>query len=72
MEIPPGGHAVAAAMVQQSACGAQLREPGSATGRNNSVVNAWAGRAQSYRDTLVNGRTVLVDPRTRRVVEIVE
>ena len=28
--------------------------------------------AQSYRYTVVNGRTVLVDPRTRRVVEIVE
>ena len=28
--------------------------------------------AQGYRYTVVNGRTVLVEPRTRRVVEIVE
>jgi hypothetical protein len=28
--------------------------------------------AQSYRYTVVNGRTVLVEPRTRRIVEIVE
>ena len=28
--------------------------------------------AREYRYTVVNGRTVLVDPRTRRVVEIVE
>jgi hypothetical protein len=28
--------------------------------------------APNYRYTVVNGRTVLVDPRTRRVVEIVE
>ncbi|NVN85602.1 MAG: DUF1236 domain-containing protein [Rhodopseudomonas sp.] len=30
------------------------------------------GRAREYRYTVVNGRTVLVDPRTRRIVEIVE
>jgi hypothetical protein len=28
--------------------------------------------ARDYRYTVVNGRTVLVDPRTRRIVEIVE
>jgi hypothetical protein len=28
--------------------------------------------AQEYRYTVVNGRTVLVEPRTRRIVEIVE
>ena len=28
--------------------------------------------AREYRDTVVNGRTVLVEPRTRRIVEIVE
>ena len=28
--------------------------------------------AQGYRYTVVNGRTVLVEPRTRRIVEIVE
>jgi uncharacterized protein DUF1236 len=29
-------------------------------------------RAREYRYTVVNGRTVLVEPRTRRIVEIVE
>ncbi len=29
-------------------------------------------RARDYRYTVVNGRTVLVDPRTHRIVEIVE
>ena len=28
--------------------------------------------AQGYRYTVVNGRTVLVEPRTRRVIEIIE
>ncbi len=28
--------------------------------------------ARDYRYTVVNGRTVLVDPRTHRIVEIVE
>ena len=28
--------------------------------------------AQNYRYTVVNGRTVLVDPRTNRIVEVVE
>jgi hypothetical protein len=28
--------------------------------------------AREYRYTVVNGRTVLVEPRTRRIVEIVE
>ncbi|MGA2291115.1 DUF1236 domain-containing protein [Bradyrhizobium sp.] len=28
--------------------------------------------ARDYRYTVVNGRTVLVDPRTRRIVEIIE
>ncbi len=28
--------------------------------------------ARDYRYTIVNGRTVLVEPRTRRIVEIVE
>jgi hypothetical protein len=28
--------------------------------------------AREYRYTVVNGRTVLVDPRTRRIVEVVE
>ena len=28
--------------------------------------------AQNYRYTVVNGRTVLVDPRTHRIVEVVE
>ncbi|KIZ45572.1 MULTISPECIES: DUF1236 domain-containing protein [Rhodopseudomonas] len=30
------------------------------------------GHAHEYRYTVVNGRTVLVEPRTRRIVEIVE
>ena len=30
------------------------------------------GSAREYRYTVVNGRTVLVEPRTRRIVEIVE
>ena len=30
------------------------------------------GAARDYRYTVVNGRTVLVDPRTRRIVEVVE
>jgi hypothetical protein len=30
------------------------------------------GSARDYRYTVVNGRTVLVEPRTRRIVEIVE
>ncbi|NEW87139.1 MULTISPECIES: DUF1236 domain-containing protein [Rhodopseudomonas] len=30
------------------------------------------GRASEYRYTVVNDRTVLVDPRTRKVVEIIE
>jgi len=30
------------------------------------------GRASEYRYTVVNDRTVLVDPRTRRVVEVIE
>jgi uncharacterized protein DUF1236 len=28
--------------------------------------------ARDYRYTVVNGRTVLVDPRTNRIVEVVE
>jgi hypothetical protein len=28
--------------------------------------------ARDYRYTIVNGRTVLVDPRTHRIVEVVE
>jgi hypothetical protein len=28
--------------------------------------------AREYRYTVVNNRTVLVDPRTRRIVEVVE
>ncbi len=28
--------------------------------------------ARDYRYTVVNGRTVLVDPRTRRIVEVIE
>ncbi len=30
------------------------------------------GAARDYRYTVVNGRTVLVDPRTRRIVEVVQ
>jgi Protein of unknown function (DUF1236) len=30
------------------------------------------GSARDYRYTVVNGRTVLVDPRSRRIVEVVE
>jgi hypothetical protein len=30
------------------------------------------GRAHEYRYTVVNDRTVLVDPRTRRVVEVID
>lgn len=29
-------------------------------------------RARGYRYTVVNGRTVLVEPRTRRVIEVIE
>ena len=30
------------------------------------------GAARDYRYTVVNGRTVLVDPRSRRIVEVIE
>jgi hypothetical protein len=35
-------------------------------------VPAEYGRAHGYRYTVVNGRTVLVEPRTRRVIEVID
>jgi hypothetical protein len=35
-------------------------------------VPAEYGRAHGYRYTVVNGRTVLVEPRSRRVVEVID